>query len=132
MYIFLIQKGRDGTVNFFFLIQAALEETKQEILSWRMRSEELASEMGQMRETAEARREEVRAAAEREAAALADLAEARAMLHQCNDSQGPEHGRFIPNLFLVSIKKIISCDNIITDLINNYSSMYLHFYLHKV
>ncbi|XP_073951357.1 spindle apparatus coiled-coil protein 1 spindly [Choristoneura fumiferana] len=71
--------------------KVALEETKQEILSWKMRSEELASEMGQMRETAEARREEVRAATEREAAALADLAEARAMLHQCTDSQGPEH-----------------------------------------
>ncbi|XP_063378787.1 protein Spindly [Cydia fagiglandana] len=69
--------------------KAALEETKAEIASWRMRSEELVEEMGQMREAAELRREELRAAAEREAAALADLAEARAMLHQ--PDEGPEH-----------------------------------------
>ncbi|XP_047986319.1 protein Spindly [Leguminivora glycinivorella] len=69
--------------------KAALEETKAEIVSWRMRSEELVAEMGQMREAAELRREELRAAAEREAGALADLAEARAMLHQ--PDEGPEH-----------------------------------------
>lgn len=57
------------------------------MLSWRMKTEELVSEMAEIRAAAELRREELRAAGEREAAALADLAEARAMLHQCTDSQ---------------------------------------------
>ncbi|XP_063821278.1 protein Spindly [Ostrinia nubilalis] len=65
----------------------ALEEARAEVVSWRMKAEELLNEMGEVRAAAELRREELRAAGEREAAVLADLAEARALLHQCTDSQ---------------------------------------------
>lgn len=74
------------------LAKAAAEEARSEIVSWRLKTEELMEEMGEIRKAAEIRREEVRAAGEREAAALADLAEARALLHQCTDSQDPQHG----------------------------------------
>ncbi|KAG6453527.1 protein Spindly [Manduca sexta] len=62
--------------------KVALEEARNEIISWRMKVEELASEMGEMRASAELRREELRAANEREAATIVELAEAKAMLHQ--------------------------------------------------
>ncbi|KAL0840736.1 hypothetical protein ABMA28_015924 [Loxostege sticticalis] len=71
--------------------KAALEEARAEVLSWRMKAEELVAEMAEIRASAELRREELRAASEREAAVLADLAEARAMLHQCTDSQDLQH-----------------------------------------
>ncbi|KAM3961931.1 spindle apparatus coiled-coil protein 1 spindly [Aphomia sociella] len=67
--------------------KTALEEARAEILSWRMRAEELLMEMAEVKAASDLRREELKAAGEREAAALADLAEARAMLHQCTDSQ---------------------------------------------
>lgn len=67
--------------------KAALEEAKMEIVTWRLKAEELISEMGEMRAAADIRREELRAANEREATALAELAEAKAMLHQCTDIQ---------------------------------------------
>ncbi|XP_013196727.2 protein Spindly-B [Amyelois transitella] len=60
----------------------ALDEARAEILSLRMRTEELVTEMAQMRIAADIRREELKAAGEREAVALADLAEARATLLQ--------------------------------------------------
>ncbi|XP_038210825.1 protein Spindly [Zerene cesonia] len=62
--------------------KAALEQAKAEISSWRMKVEELVSEIGELRAAADIRREEIKSVVEREAAALADLAEARAMLHQ--------------------------------------------------
>lgn len=65
----------------------ALEEARMEIASWRIKAEELISTMGEMRAAADLRREELRAANEREATALAELAEAKAMLHQCTDTQ---------------------------------------------
>ncbi|KAJ8732453.1 hypothetical protein PYW07_015052 [Mythimna separata] len=65
----------------------ALEEARMEIASWRIKAEELISTMGEMRVAADLRREELRAANEREATALAELAEAKAMLHQCTDLQ---------------------------------------------
>lgn len=68
-------------------VKTALEEARQEVVSWKMKVEELVSELSEMRAAAEIRREEMKAANEREAVVLADLAEARAMLHQCTDSQ---------------------------------------------
>ncbi|KOB72328.1 Protein Spindly, partial [Operophtera brumata] len=67
--------------------KAALEQAKMEVVSWQMRTEELIGEMGEMRAAADLRREELRAAADREMMALGDLAEAKAMLHQFTDSQ---------------------------------------------
>ncbi|KAL4704975.1 hypothetical protein ACJJTC_005461 [Scirpophaga incertulas] len=67
--------------------KAALEQTRAEVDAWRQKAEELATEIGEVRELGEMRKEEVQAAAEREAVALADLAEARALLHQCTESQ---------------------------------------------
>ncbi|CAH2074966.1 unnamed protein product, partial [Iphiclides podalirius] len=67
-------------------VKAALEEARSENASWRLKVEELMSEIGEHRAASEIRREELKAVAEREALALADLAEARAMLHQA-DSQ---------------------------------------------
>ncbi|XP_049865852.1 protein Spindly [Pectinophora gossypiella] len=65
--------------------KSALEDARAEIASWKMRAKELVSEMAEMRAASELRREELRAAGEREATALAELAEARAMLHQCSN-----------------------------------------------
>ncbi|XP_059061383.1 protein Spindly [Achroia grisella] len=67
--------------------KAALEEARAEIMSWRMRAEELLTEMSEVKAASDLRREELKAAGEREAATLADLAEARALLHQCTDAQ---------------------------------------------
>lgn len=73
--------------------KAALEEAHSEIVSWRMKTEELVTEMGEMRAAAELRKEELQAAGEHEALALADLAEVKAMLHQCTDVQDVQpHG----------------------------------------
>ncbi|XP_075970152.1 spindle apparatus coiled-coil protein 1 spindly [Anticarsia gemmatalis] len=70
--------------------KAALDEARIEIASWRIKAEELINEIGEMRAAADLRREEMRAANEREATALAELAEAKAMLHQCTVSQDLE------------------------------------------
>ncbi|XP_072940523.1 uncharacterized protein [Epargyreus clarus] len=72
-------------------VKTALEEARLEIGSWRVKVEELVSEIGEMREAAEIRREELKAAAEREAVALADLTEARAMLHQADNQELQPH-----------------------------------------
>ncbi|XP_013174892.1 PREDICTED: protein Spindly [Papilio xuthus] len=69
----------------------ALEEARNEIVSWRLKVEELVTEMGELRATSEVRREELKAAAEREAAALADLAEARAALQQLDAQASQPH-----------------------------------------
>ncbi|KAI5631279.1 protein Spindly [Phthorimaea operculella] len=60
----------------------ALEAARAEISQWKLRTEELVSEMGELRAASDLRREQLAAAGEREASALAELAEARAMLHQ--------------------------------------------------
>lgn len=75
--------------------KAGLEELKVEVMSWRMKTEELVSQIGEMRIAADLRREELRAANDRETTALAELAEARAMLHQYTaDSQDLQpHGQ---------------------------------------
>lgn len=76
--------------------KAALVEAKNEVASWQMRTEELIGELAEMRVAADLRREDLRAAADREAVALADLAEAKAMLHQFTDSQDLQpHGKAI-------------------------------------
>ncbi|XP_053602173.1 protein Spindly [Plodia interpunctella] len=62
--------------------KAALDEARAEIMSWKIRTEELVTEMAEIRAAADIKREELKAAGEREAVALSDLAEARAMLHQ--------------------------------------------------
>lgn len=71
----------------------ALEEAKAEIITWRERTEELLNEIGEMRVAADMRREDMRSAGEREAMALAELAEARAMLHQCTTADSQPHGK---------------------------------------
>lgn len=71
----------------------ALEEAKAEIMSWRERTEELVNEIGEMRVAADIRREELKAAGEREATALAELAEVRATLHQCTTANSQPHGK---------------------------------------
>ncbi|CAG9126818.1 unnamed protein product [Plutella xylostella] len=69
---------------------AALEAARGELAAWQLRGEALMTELEQQREAAAARREELRALQEREAAALADLAEARAELHQLTGAQDHE------------------------------------------
>lgn len=71
--------------------KVALEEAKAEIMSWRERTQELVNAIGEMREAAELRREELRVSGEREATALAELAEAKAMLHQCSTADSQPH-----------------------------------------
>ncbi|XP_013134302.1 PREDICTED: protein Spindly [Papilio polytes] len=71
--------------------KSALEEARNEITSWRLKVEELVTEMGELRAAAEVRCEDLRAASEREAAALAELAEARAALHQLHAQSSQPH-----------------------------------------
>lgn len=73
--------------------KTALEQARAEICSWQMKVEELVTEVGELRAAAEIRREELHAAGEREAAALADLAEARALLHQVDSQDAQPHGK---------------------------------------
>lgn len=73
--------------------KTALEQARAEICSWQMKVDELATEVGELRAAAEIRREELHAAGEREAAALADLAEARALLHQVDSQDAQPHGK---------------------------------------
>lgn len=60
----------------------ALEEAKAENMSWRERTEKQVNEIAEMRVAMDLRREELKATEKREATALAELAEARTMLHQ--------------------------------------------------
>lgn len=84
--------------------KAALEQAKMEVASWQMRTEELIGEVGEMRAAADLRREELRAVIDREAMALSDLAEAKAMLHQCTDSQDVQpHGNYQTPYFFVHL-----------------------------
>lgn len=76
--------------------KAVLENTKIELAQWHVKVEELVNELAEMRAAADLRKEELRAANERENVALADLAEARAMLHQFTDNQDIQpHGKLI-------------------------------------
>lgn len=60
---------------------------------FQVKVEELVTEVAELRAAAAIRKEELYAAGEREAAALTELAEARALLHQ-GDSQDLEpHGK---------------------------------------
>ncbi|CAK1545639.1 unnamed protein product [Leptosia nina] len=63
-------------------VKAALDEVKAESSLWQSKVDELLTEMGEIRAAADIRREEIRNATEREATALLELAEAKAMLHQ--------------------------------------------------
>lgn len=75
--------------------KVALKEAENLIKSWQMKAEELQTEITELRAAAEIKREEINAAGEREAAAIADLAEARALLHQVNSQDLEPHGRFL-------------------------------------
>lgn len=79
--------------------KTALEQARAEICSWQMKVDELATEVGELRAAAEIRREELHAAGEREAAALADLAEARALLHQVDSQDAQPHAAKGNSLF---------------------------------
>lgn len=85
--------------------KSALEEARNEITSWRLKVEELVTEMGELRAAAEVRREDLRAASEREAAALAELAEARAALHQLHAQSSQPHGRYSLHCFIIYSSK---------------------------
>lgn len=60
----------------------SFEEAKAENMSWRERTEKQVNEIAEMRVAMDIQQEELKATEEREATALAELAEARAMLHQ--------------------------------------------------
>ncbi|CAH2107762.1 unnamed protein product [Euphydryas editha] len=79
--------------------KTALEQAKAEICSWQMKVEELVTEVGELRAAAAIRKEELHAAGEREAAALADLAEARALLHQVDSQDVQPHAAKGNSLF---------------------------------
>ena len=98
----------------------ALEEASMEIASWRMKAEELISAMGEMRVAADLRREELRAANEREATALAELAEAKAMLHQCTDTQQDlqPHGNYLMSFLFISSLEIFTQSLLVTRTMN--------------
>ncbi|XP_047527125.1 protein Spindly-B [Vanessa atalanta] len=74
-----------------FAAKTALEQARVEICSWQMKVEELVTQVSELRLAAEIRKEELNAAGEREAAALADLAEARALLHQVDSQDAQPH-----------------------------------------
>lgn len=77
-------------------LKLLLEASRTEVASWEKRGATLVEEMQQMKENVELRREELRAANEREAVALAELAEVRAMLHQCTNPQDEQpHGKVL-------------------------------------
>ncbi|XP_041976621.1 protein Spindly [Aricia agestis] len=71
--------------------KGTMEAARSELTSWRMKVEELVTEVGELRAAAEIRKEEMNAIAEREAAALADLTEMRAMLHQVDSQEQQPH-----------------------------------------
>lgn len=73
--------------------KVALKEAENVLKSWQLKVEELQMEISELRAAAEIRKEEINAAGEREAAAIADLAEARALLHQVNSQDLEPHGK---------------------------------------
>ncbi|VVC90201.1 unnamed protein product [Leptidea sinapis] len=73
------------------LTKTALEEARHEITSWKLRVEEMVTEIGELRAAAEIRREELKSASEREASALAELAEARMILQQADTQDVQPH-----------------------------------------
>lgn len=89
--------------------KAALDEARMEITSWRLKAEEMINEIGEMRVSADLHREELRAASDREATALAELAEAKAMLHQYTDPQDLQpHGMLAYSLYYIHYKKLFN------------------------
>lgn len=68
-------------------VKADLEAARTEIVSWRMKFEELVTEIGELRAAADIRREEIRNIKENEEVALAELAEIKAMLHQIESGE---------------------------------------------
>lgn len=76
-------------------LKDSLELLRAELGLWQQKAETLSIEMEQVRESANIRREDLKAANEREEAALAELAEARALLHQCTNPQDQPHGRYL-------------------------------------
>ncbi|XP_034824297.1 protein Spindly-B [Maniola hyperantus] len=80
-------------------MKQSLEEARAEIGSWQLKVEELVTEVSELRAAADIRREELHAAGEREAAALADLAEARALLHQVDSPDLQPHAAKGNSLF---------------------------------
>lgn len=74
--------------------KVALKESEDLINSWQIKAEELQTEIAELRAAAQIKKEEINAAGEREAAAIADLAEARAMLHQLNSQDLEPHGKY--------------------------------------
>ncbi|CAH2233106.1 protein Spindly [Pararge aegeria] len=81
------------------VVKVALEEARAELVPWQMKVEELVTEVAELRAAADIRREELSAAGEREAAALADLAEARALLHQVDSQDLQPHAAKGNSLF---------------------------------
>ncbi|XP_023937866.2 protein Spindly [Bicyclus anynana] len=79
--------------------KVALDEARAELVSWQIKVEELVTEVAELRAAADIRREELSAASERESAALADLAEARAMLHQVDSQDLQPHAAKGNSLF---------------------------------
>lgn len=75
------------------MTKEAVEEARNEITSWRMKVEELVTEIGELRAAAEIRKEEMNMIVEREAAAIADLTEMRAILHQVDSQEQQPHGK---------------------------------------
>lgn len=67
--------------------KACLDKTKMELDAWKVQAEMLNTHIEEAREIAKLHKEELAAANDREAAALADLAEVRAMLHQFTEPQ---------------------------------------------
>ncbi|CAH0728046.1 unnamed protein product, partial [Brenthis ino] len=79
--------------------KVALKEAENVLKSWQLKVEELQTEISELRAAAEIRKEEINAAGEREAAAIADLAEARALLHQVNSQDLEPHAAKGNSLF---------------------------------
>lgn len=75
-------------------LKELLEGARAEAATWQLRNAVLTEEVGQIKESCQLGREEVSAANEREAVALAELAEVKAMLHQFTSQQDLQpHGK---------------------------------------
>lgn len=72
--------------------KAALEEAKAEIVSWQIKVEELVSDIGNLRVSANIHREEIQEVKEQEAIALAELAAAKGILNQVQTVEVEPHG----------------------------------------
>ncbi|OWR52813.1 hypothetical protein KGM_211431 [Danaus plexippus plexippus] len=79
--------------------KASLDIAKSEIASWQLKVEELAVQSDEMRTAAEIRKEELTEAREHEASVLAELAEARALLHQIDSQDLKPHAAKGNSLF---------------------------------